>query len=104
MRAIRRLRKRLIKLAAGHAYHQNVIRSDHRDERQAYLREHEIGTLIHYPAPIHLQPAYTKRRRGQSFPTCEQAVGEILSLPMYPQLTEEDIYTVADRIVQWTSS
>jgi dTDP-4-amino-4,6-dideoxygalactose transaminase len=40
----------------------------------------------------------------QSFPTCEQAAGEILSLPMYPQLTKEDVQTVTDRIVQWTAS
>ena len=89
---------------AKHVYHQYVIRSNRRNALQAYLLEHEIGTLIHYPAPIHQQPAYAERCRMQSFPACEQAAGEILSLPMYPQLTDEDIQTVANCIVQWTSN
>lgn len=88
---------------AAHVYHQYVIRSNRRDELQAYLREHEIGTLIHYPAPIHLQPAYAERCRGRSFPQCEKAAGEILSLPMYPQLPEKDVLAVADCIAQWAS-
>jgi dTDP-4-amino-4,6-dideoxygalactose transaminase len=85
---------------AEHVYH----RSNCRNALPTYLREYEIGTLIHYPIPIHQQPAYAERCRMQYFPACEQTAGEILSLPMYPQLTEEDIHTVVDHIVQLTYS
>ena len=87
-----------------HVYHQYVIRANRRNALQAYLREYEIGTLIHYPSPIHNQPAYAERFRGQFFPECERAAKEILSLPLYPQMTEQDIHTVADRIVNWASN
>ena len=85
-----------------HVYHQYVIRSQSRDELQAYLREHEVGSLIHYPTPIHQQPAYAARRQGRTFPASEQAAAEILSLPMHPNLTAQDIHTVANRIGQWS--
>ncbi|MEE2708326.1 MAG: DegT/DnrJ/EryC1/StrS family aminotransferase [Gemmatimonadota bacterium] len=91
----------LVSADVEHVYHQYVIRSQSRNELQIYLREHEIGSLIHYPTPIHQQPAYVARCQGQTFPACEQAAAEILSLPMYPQLTEDDIYTVANHIGQW---
>ena len=91
----------LVSADVEHVYHQYVIRSQSRDELQAYLREHEIGSLIHYPAPIHQQPAYAARCQGQTFPACEQAAAEILSLPIYPQLKEENIHSVAKHIGQW---
>jgi dTDP-4-amino-4,6-dideoxygalactose transaminase len=77
---------------ARHSYHLYVVRSSRRDELQKHLKEHGIGTSIHYPLPIHFQKAY--RELGYvagDFPQAEQSCREILSLPIYPELTEEAI-------------
>jgi dTDP-4-amino-4,6-dideoxygalactose transaminase len=82
-----------------HVYHLYVIRSQHRDALQVYLKERGIGTAIHYPTPVHLQPFYSdgKERHGQ-FPVAEKVCNEILSLPMFPELTEEQVEVVASGI------
>jgi dTDP-4-amino-4,6-dideoxygalactose transaminase len=69
-------------------WHLYVIQATHRDALQAELAERGIGTGIHYPRPIHLQPAYRALgyTRGD-FPVAEQAADRILSLPMYPELS-----------------
>jgi dTDP-4-amino-4,6-dideoxygalactose transaminase len=87
-----------------HVYHLYVIRSQNRDALQAYLKERGIGTAIHYPNPVHLQPFYSngKDRRGQ-FPVAEQICNEILSLPMYPELTEEQVNQVTARIREFAT-
>lgn len=86
-----------------HVYHLYVIRSKNRDALQAYLKERGIGTAIHYPNPVHLQPFYLKSedKRGQ-FPISEKACTEILSLPMYPELTEEQVESVVSEIMGMT--
>lgn len=85
-----------------HVYHQYVIRHSQRDEMQAFLSARNIVTLIHYPMPIHLQPAY-KGRLGDSgsFPVSEQAAREILSLPIYPELTDAQVQTVVQAIADF---
>lgn len=82
-----------------HVYHLFVIRSSRRDALQAYLKSRGIGTAIHYPDPVHLQPFYAqgRDRRGQ-FPVSEQLCKEILSLPMFPEMTEEQVRTVAEGV------
>lgn len=82
-----------------HVFHLFVIRSRERDSFQQFLKERGVATLIHYPVPIHLQEAYRHLglERG-SFPQAESAAAEILSLPMYPELTDEQIGYVADTI------
>jgi dTDP-4-amino-4,6-dideoxygalactose transaminase len=88
----------------GHVYHLYVVRSKRREQLKAYLRENAIGTAIHYPAPVHLQPAYQSRAIqgvGGFFET-ERACREILSLPMYPQMTAEQVRYVGERIAQWS--
>jgi dTDP-4-amino-4,6-dideoxygalactose transaminase len=77
-------------------YHHYVIRTKHRDALHAYLNERGIGATIHYPRPVHLQPAYAflGHRRGE-FPNAEAWADEVLSLPIYPELTEAQL----DRIV-----
>jgi dTDP-4-amino-4,6-dideoxygalactose transaminase len=87
-----------------HVYHLYVVRTPRRDGLQAYLREQGIGTAIHYPVPIHLQPFYTGNefRRGQ-FPVTEGLCDEIISLPMFPEMTAEQIKYVADRVLDFGS-
>jgi len=74
----------------GHVYHQYVIRSSDRDALQMRLRDRGVGTLIHYPAPVHLQPAYRGIEHGP-LPNTERIVKEILSLPMYPELDIDQV-------------
>lgn len=86
--------------AGAHAFHLYVIRSDRRDELRDYLHVHGIGTGIHYPLPIHLQPAYTHLRLASgSLPVTETAARQILSLPMFPDLAPEDVTRVVAQIV-----
>jgi dTDP-4-amino-4,6-dideoxygalactose transaminase len=83
----------LRRVGAGHVFHQYVIRSDARDALQAKLREAGIGTNVHYPVPVHLQPAYEGRTwlaQGK-LPNTEAAAAEVLSLPMFPQLTDAQV-------------
>jgi dTDP-4-amino-4,6-dideoxygalactose transaminase len=82
-----------------HVYHLYVIRAKKRDSLQASLKEHGIGTLIHYPVPIHLQKAYKELgyRRGD-LPITERYAQEVLSLPFYPELTTEEMREVSTRI------
>ena len=82
----------------SHVYHQYVVRSGERDRLQTRLKEQGIGPLIHYPVPVHLQPAY-RIRAPISLPETERAAREVLSLPMFPQLTIEQIERVCQAII-----
>lgn len=83
-----------------HVYHLFVVRCSNRDRLQAHLKHHGIETGIHYPCPIHLQPAYASLALSRgTFPVAERLSSEILSLPMYPELTEDQVQRVA-RTVQ----
>lgn len=85
-----------------HVYHLFVIRHVQRDTLRNYLQTHGVITGIHYPLPVHFQPAY-RNRLGQlgSFPVAERAAQEVLSLPMYPQLTEDIVNDVAKLVIQF---
>jgi len=73
-----------------HAYHLYVVRTPQRDALRAWLHERGIGTLIHYPVPVHLQPAYMGRVACLNpLPVTQQCAREVLSLPLYPQLLDE---------------
>jgi dTDP-4-amino-4,6-dideoxygalactose transaminase len=79
-----------------HVYHLYVIRSGARDAHLAGLRDAGIGVGIHYPIPLHRQPAYAAIGYGSlSLPETERAAAEVLSLPMYPELTEDQLQAVA---------
>ena len=80
-------------------YHLFVIRTQNRDAMSRYLQEGGIATGMHYPIPIHLQPAYKELGYGEgAFPVTEAYAQEILSLPMYPELTDGMIAIVAGQI------
>lgn len=91
---------------ATHVYHLYVVRieGNSRDELQRYLKERGIQTGIHYPKPLHLTPAlkYLGDQAGD-FPVAERYSQEILSLPMYPELTEEQITYVVQEIEKFLS-
>ena len=80
-------------------YHQYVVRTPQRDALRAYLAERDIETGIHYPVPIHRQPAWLRTfGEGPALPRAEQAAREILSLPVHADLTDEEVERVADAV------
>lgn len=89
----------VVKEGATHVYHLYVIRTKQRNELQHFLGEQGIGTLIHYPIPVHLQPAYSYLgyRKGD-FPIAEELADTCLSLPIWPGMREEMVKTVTDTI------
>lgn len=82
-----------------HVYHIYMIRTTHRDNLQKHLTNEEIGTLIHYPIPPHLQKAYHFLGYQQGdFPIAEEIANTCLSLPLWPGMREEDVHEVAAAI------
>jgi len=86
-----------------HVYHLYAVRAERRDALQVFLKERGIGSLIHYPVPVHLQPAY-RGRLGDvgSLPETERAAREVLSLPMFPELAEADVRQVAGAVREFS--
>jgi dTDP-4-amino-4,6-dideoxygalactose transaminase len=80
-----------VRPGAHHVYHQFVVRSTAREQMRAGLDAQGVGTAIHYPLPVHLQPAYRGRVRHASLAGTEAIAHEILSLPMYPELDPQAI-------------
>jgi dTDP-4-amino-4,6-dideoxygalactose transaminase len=84
---------------ARHVYHVYTLRSDDRDGLQAALQADGIQTGIHYPVPVHLQPAYADLGYGRgAFPGSEAAAEQVLSLPLYPELSSQAIAEVAGAV------
>jgi dTDP-4-amino-4,6-dideoxygalactose transaminase len=80
---------------SSHVYHIFAVRCKERDELLAYLNENGIGAGIHYPVPVHLQSAYSELGYSEgSFPVAEQSASEFISLPMFPDMTDEQIERV----------
>ncbi len=87
-----------------HVYHLYVIRAKNRDQLQQFLNERKIGCGLHYPTPLHFQQAYSDLGYKEGdFPNAEKFCGEILSLPMFPELEPEQIRYVADSIKEFYS-
>lgn len=79
-----------------HVFHLYVVRSEHRDELRAHLEAEGVASAIHYPTPIHLQPAYADLGQGLgSLPNAERLAGEICSLPIFPGIEPAEIERVA---------
>ena len=85
---------------ARHVYHLYVIRTQHRDKVQTHLSESGVITLVHYPQPVHLQPAYRDRVpvAPGGLPVTEQVCREILSLPMHPYLSDQNVAKVCEAL------
>jgi len=88
-----------------HCYHLYVIRSKHRDELQKFLRDNGVGAIVHYPVPAHLQEAYRDLGTSEgTLPVTERCAREVLSLPVAPELHEEQIETVCDLVAEFQST
>jgi len=86
----------------SHVYHLYVIRTPKRDDLQAFLHSRGIQSGIHYPIPIHRQPAYAELASSASrLPVTDRLAREILSLPMFPELTEAQIDRVCSAIAEF---
>jgi dTDP-4-amino-4,6-dideoxygalactose transaminase len=91
--------------SSTHVYHLFIVETAERDALRDFLTERGIQTGIHYPIPIHLQEAYSDLAIGPgAFPHTERLAQESLSLPMYPELTEERIRSVTDAIREFFAS
>lgn len=86
---------------SNHIYHQFSIRVKDRKGLQEFLSSKEIPTAVHYPIPLHHQPAFRHLSEGVVLPAAEQVAKEIISLPMYPELTLEEIEYIASNITEF---
>jgi dTDP-4-amino-4,6-dideoxygalactose transaminase len=91
-----------VSASAHHVFHQYVLRAQRRDELRAFLAERKISTEIYYPIPLHLQPCfeYLGYREGD-LPESELAAKEVLALPMFPELTEDEQKWVVKNIAEF---
>jgi dTDP-4-amino-4,6-dideoxygalactose transaminase len=85
---------------ARHAYHLYVVRTPDRDALRAHLDLKGVQTQIHYPVPVHLQPAYARLGYAKgAFPNAERACAEVVSLPLNPGLSETDQQLVIEALL-----
>ena len=90
---------------AHHVYHVYTLRIEDRDGMQSALAEQGVQTGIHYPIPVHLQPAYADLGyRTGSFPRAEAAANQVLSLPLYPELSDKAATEVAAAVARAAAS
>jgi dTDP-4-amino-4,6-dideoxygalactose transaminase len=82
----------------GHVYHLYVVQHPRRDALRAFLAEHGIETLIHYPVPLHRQPLF-QRPNQPALPIAESITPRLLSLPLYPQLSNSEAQAVIDAVL-----
>lgn len=87
-------------LDKSHVFHLYVIRVNDRDSLRRYLLDNGIHTQIHYPTPIHRQPAYSELNE-MYLPVTDQLSGEVLSLPLYPSLTDAELRYIVSIINRW---
>ena len=87
-----------------HVFHQYTLRVDRRDELQAFLKDQGVATMIYYPIPLHLQPVFKDLGYKEGdLPVTEKAAKEALSLPMFPELKQEQQNYVIEKIVEFYS-
>lgn len=85
-----------------HVFHQYTIRVSEREKLQAFLKEQGIETMVYYPLPLHVQPVFKELGYKEGdFPISEKAAKEVISLPMFPELRNEQIEYVVENIVKF---
>ena len=88
-----------------HVYHQYSLCTSRRDELATFLKENGVGSAIHYPVPLHRQGVYDKvEDLRTALPNSERIASEIISLPMFPELTESEIETIISVVCKFYSS
>lgn len=94
----------VVRTGCEHAYHLYVVRTPHRDTLRENLQSRGIGTSIHYPMPVHRQPAYSGRvPHGEGgLQVTEDIAGQIVSLPMHPFLSSEEVSAVTEAVRMWS--
>lgn len=97
------LRHPWVRPGTGHVFHLYVVRTPSRDPLRRHLHDLGVQTGVHYPVPVHLQPAYAGRPQGPGgLPVTERLRGEILSLPMHPYLTDGEVEEVCAALEGWS--
>jgi dTDP-4-amino-4,6-dideoxygalactose transaminase len=93
-----------VRESCEHVFHQYTIRTRNRYQLADYLKEKGIGSGIYYPIPIHKQPYYKELGYKDNLLVTEKASREVLSLPVHPAVTEDDINTISNAIKQWSEA
>ncbi|MEL4305028.1 DegT/DnrJ/EryC1/StrS family aminotransferase [Methanococcoides sp. LMO-2] len=88
-----------IRKGSGHVFHQYTIRVANRDELVTKLKQNEIGTGVYYPIPIHMQPTYIEAGYNYDLPICEKAAKEVVSLPVHPGVSEQNIEQIIENVI-----
>jgi dTDP-4-amino-4,6-dideoxygalactose transaminase len=89
----------------SHVYHRYVIRYTYRDGLKAYLDKHGVRTLVHYPVPVHLQPAYGDLGYSPGdLPATEAAASQVLSIPLYPEMSTDMVERVSQIALKYVKS
>lgn len=87
---------------AKHVWHLFVLRTEKRTEFEKYLKENGIGTTVHYPIPMHLQEAYKELKMNKgTLPVAEKISNEVISLPMWYGMKDEEINLIIEKINNW---
>ena len=84
-----------------HAFYVYTIRVKDRDGLQEHLKKNDIATGIYYPIPVHLQPVVKEYVEPEHLPITERIVDEIISLPMHPQLSDEDVEHISEKVIEF---
>ncbi len=94
----------IVSAGCEHVFHQYTIRTRNRDQLSDYLKEKGVGSGIYYPIPIHRQPYYKELGYNDNLLVTEKASREVLSLPVHPAVTEDDIDIISNTIKQWSDA
>ena len=105
LRPISQLQTPISASTSFHVYNQYTIRTAHRDALREYLTKAEIGSEVYYPVPLHLQKCFAALgHKTGDFPEAERAAAEAVSLPIFPELTPEQIDYVAETVAEFVKS
>lgn len=86
-----------------HIFHQYSLRVKNRDKMMEFLKDNGIPTMIYYPVPLHLQEAYKYNYKSGDYPVSEEIAGDIISLPIHTELTDDQIDYIASKVIEFSS-